>query len=390
MAKVISTAELAQERVNLEGLEEWQVESVPLKTVQLDPLTILKIVKHTRDNYPVPAVGQLLGIDIAGTLEVTNSFPYTINQKEDGGDDHEHRGGENTQPDTDSSDYQLKMLRCLRKLNYDANTVGWYQSTSMGSFWNQNLIESQLSYQRAFAQSVVIIYDPTRTSQGNLSLRAMRLTDAFMEIYKEQKFTMETLAKNHITPSSVFETLPIEIRNSHLLNALLRQLDEAALPSPSLSHALQSPASSFRSRIPAAHSSLTPNADNLELGLENYLEKHLEYLGETVEEYGQEQWRWHAWHRNFQKEQQRANQAVQKKRQENAARLASGADAIYSEEDLAATANPLSLQKIQASEPSRLESLIITNQIDTYCKQINQFSGPGLAKMYLTKAIQRK
>lgn len=140
--------------VNLEGIDPALLESKPLHEVQLDALVVLKILKHCREYAPVTATGQLLGIDVAGTLEVTNCFPFTSKSHEDEGQD-----------EMDGAEYQLQMLRCLRKLNYDANTVGWYQSTYLGSFWNQSLIETQYNYQKTFAQSVVIVYDPTRTTQ---------------------------------------------------------------------------------------------------------------------------------------------------------------------------------------------------------------------------------
>ncbi|KND01653.1 uncharacterized protein SPPG_03450 [Spizellomyces punctatus DAOM BR117] len=361
--------------VNLEGIDPGLLESKPLHEVQLDALVVLKILKHCREYAPVTATGQLLGIDVTGTLEVTNCFPFTSKSHEDEGQD-----------EMDGAEYQLQMLRCLRKLNYDANTVGWYQSTYLGSFWNQSLIETQYNYQKTFAQSVVIVYDPTRTTQGNLCLRALRLCDGFMELYQNRKFTMESLIHNKLTPTSIFQSLPIKIRNSHLLTALLHELDEQISFPPSLENSLSLPSSTYTPRIPTNISPFSPNLDKLELGLESYLEKHLEYLGETVEEHGQEQWRWQGWQRNLQKEQQRLQQTISKRRLENSSRAAQGLPPAYTEEDLQPTSQTLT--KILANEPSRLESLIITNQIDTYCKQVTQFAGPGLTKMFMTKGVR--
>ncbi|KAI9100986.1 hypothetical protein DFS34DRAFT_612752 [Phlyctochytrium arcticum] len=369
-----ATNESVETSVNLDGIDPALLESKPLVEVQLDALVVVKILKHCREYAPVTATGQLLGIDVAGTLEVTNCFPFTSKSHEDDGQD-----------DVDGAEYQLQMLRCLRKLNYDANTVGWYQSTYLGSFWNQSLIETQYNYQKTFAQSVVIVYDPTRTTQGNLCLRALRLCDGFMELYKTKKFTMDSLIQNKLTPTSIFQSLPIKIRNSHLLTALLHELDEQSSFLNSLQNSLSIPSSTYTPRIPNV-SPFSPNFEKLELGLESYLEKHLEYLGETVEEHGQEQWRWQAWQRNVQKEQARLQQIVAKRRAENSARVAQGLSLVHPEEELQ-VASP-ALTKMMANEPSRLESLIITNQIDTYCKQITQFAGPGLTKMFLTKSVR--
>ncbi|KAI8853101.1 hypothetical protein BC829DRAFT_382848 [Chytridium lagenaria] len=287
------------------------------------------LVSKPLSEVVLDALVALLGVDIAGSLEVTN---YSGDESEGAAAD-----------EIDGAEYQLQMLRCLRKLNFDANSVGLYVSTHLGSFWNQTIVENQYHYQKMYAQSVLIVYDHTRTVQGNLSLRALRLTDTFMELFKDKKFTMEALHAHKLTPSGIFESLPVRVRNSYLLNALLQQLEEDITST---------------------------------LGVESYLERHLEYLGDTVDEHGQEQWRWQGWNRSLQKEQAKSAQISSKKRQENAARVASGLAPLHSEEDIL-TPTP-ALAKILSTEPSRLETLIISNQIDTYCKQ-----------MYLTKAVAR-
>ena len=55
--------------------------------------------------------------------------------------------------------YQVDMMRCLRDVNVDNNTVGWYQSTYLGSFVTHKLIETQYNYQQTFNnKSVVIVH----------------------------------------------------------------------------------------------------------------------------------------------------------------------------------------------------------------------------------------
>ena len=55
--------------------------------------------------------------------------------------------------------------------------VGWYQSTYLGAYMDTDLIQSQFAFQNETAESVVLIYDPERTAQGSLSLKAFRLSD---------------------------------------------------------------------------------------------------------------------------------------------------------------------------------------------------------------------
>lgn len=85
------------------------------------------------------------------------------------------------------------MMRCLRAVNVDNNTVGWYRSAHLGNFVDLNLIETQYSYQSSLSEhSVVLIHDVSKsTAQSNLSLRAFRLQREFMKAFEAKKFTTE-------------------------------------------------------------------------------------------------------------------------------------------------------------------------------------------------------
>lgn len=75
--------------------------------------------------------GQLLGLDVNGSLEVTNCFPSPSNDEED------------------AQQYQKEMMMQLRKVNVDCNTVGWYQSAFLGSFLDQDILKQQYEYQKS-------------------------------------------------------------------------------------------------------------------------------------------------------------------------------------------------------------------------------------------------
>eukprot|EP00951_Prasinocladus_malaysianus_P038905 scaffold430820_cov45-Prasinocladus_malaysianus.AAC.1 len=48
----------------------------PLRQVQVDGHAILKMVDHCKSSMPNLVTGQLLGLDIGQTLEVTDCFPF--------------------------------------------------------------------------------------------------------------------------------------------------------------------------------------------------------------------------------------------------------------------------------------------------------------------------
>ena len=58
-----------------------------------------------------------------------------------------------------------------------------YTSTYLGSSLNESLIETQYNYQEQIRNCVVLVYDPLRTGKGGTALRALRLTESFMELY---------------------------------------------------------------------------------------------------------------------------------------------------------------------------------------------------------------
>ena len=135
-------------------------------------------------------------MDEKGILQATNSFPFpTIDIPSTDGH-HDNNAASNLAAAAPrakvNAAYQTEMIRNLREVNIDANNVGWYTSASMGNFMNAHMIENQAYYQKDLNErTVAIVHDVSRSSQGSLSLRAFRLSPAFMVAYKKQEFTTE-------------------------------------------------------------------------------------------------------------------------------------------------------------------------------------------------------
>ncbi len=159
----------------------------------------MKIIKHCSQSFPSIATGSLVGMDVNGTLQVTNTFPFpTVELPATDTYHHDNNAALNYAAAAPrakaNTTYQAEMIRNLREVNVDANNVGWYTSANMGNFINANLIENQYYYQKELNErTVAIVHDVSRSSQGSLSLRAFRLSPTFMAAYKEGKFTTERL-----------------------------------------------------------------------------------------------------------------------------------------------------------------------------------------------------
>lgn len=74
-----------------------------------------------------------------------------------------------------AEEYQLDMMRRLRKVNVDHYHVGWYQSSDVGSFLSLPLLESQFHYQTSIEESVVLIY-------GNVCFLLNLVSNYYVEV----------------------------------------------------------------------------------------------------------------------------------------------------------------------------------------------------------------
>jgi translation initiation factor 3 subunit H len=160
----------------------------------------MKIIKHASQTFPTTATGSLVGMDVNGVLEITNCFPFpTVDvPASDNTSSHQAENLANMAASAPrakaNAAYQTEMIKMLREVNVDANNIGWYTSTSMGNFINSNTIENQYFYQRELNErTVALVHDVSRSVQGSLSLRAFRLSPAFMTAYREGKFNIERL-----------------------------------------------------------------------------------------------------------------------------------------------------------------------------------------------------
>jgi len=236
----------------------------------------------------------------------------------------------------ETSDHQFEMMRLLREVNVDNSCVGWYQSMYLGIYSTSSLLENQLSYQTEMSpNAVVILYDPMQTTNGKLVIKCYRLSEECVEYKKNESNT-------YIDPNNIFEEVPIRLSNSGLIQAFLTDLvdgvfdretdtDEAVLSS----------------------TTIDTTFDRLDLSQSRYLEKHLEFLCGWVDDMTTEQ----------QKFQFHSRQAARSK----------------TKADWEA-----------ADAPRRMESLLIANQIDSYCDQMNAFTAEGIGKLELLNGVHKK
>jgi hypothetical protein len=283
-----------------------------IECVKLDPLVVLKIVKHVREMNGNDTGGQLLGVKVNNVLEVTNCFSFISSQGDEVEQSSIKRG-------------QVEMRRLLREIKiYDMNVIGWFQSCNQ-VFGSQAMIETQFNYQQSIPSSVVIIYDSLIPS-SSVSFKAYRLSDKFMEVYRE------TLDRKD-WDLEIFEELPVRINTSAIV-------------------------SEWMDRNNLFISTEDRWKDKMKSSLSNtsYLEKQFTFLTEALEDLGQEEYKWNKYFSQL----IRFNQANQRKKNE---KKTDGGDLVIDSDTLK---TPL--------EPKYYDILTLTKQISRICDDIECFS----------------
>mmetsp|Transcript_25433 Transcript_25433/g.58678 ORF Transcript_25433/g.58678 Transcript_25433/m.58678 type:complete len:339 (-) Transcript_25433:112-1128(-) len=319
-----------------------------IKEVHIYGLAVLKIVKHCQESLPTMVTGSLLGLDIGDVLEITHAFPFPAPRPRPNPDDviAAASAAADDADQLEGYEYQLEMMKMLREVNVDNNCVGWYQSTYLGSFSTSALVENQYSYQVDLSRnSVVVLYDPTRTTAGTLALRAYRLSD--------KAVAMRTSGSNaYIPPGEIFEEIPVILKNPGLVRALLFDIGQDCEGNAS------------KGSAPAASVDFDVDFDRLDTSTGPYLEKNLEFMCSWVDDLAQEQQKYQYYARHL-------------------SRGTGGKGAATPLEGEAAKA------AWEAPEaPRRIDGLLIQNQIRKYCDQVNGLAGRGFGRLFLAKGLQ--
>lgn len=316
----------------------------------------MKVIKHCQENFPMTVMGQLLGMDVADTLEITNCYPF---MSQPGGATGGPDGMDLAAFERGQQQYQRDMMWCVREVNIDHQVVGWYQSTGsqMGSFLSSQWIETQFNYQNNLSNIVCLVYDPVRTEEGTLSINAYRLTKEFMEVMRKGDFTSLGFSQKTVLSSSIIEEVPISLHNSSLINAYLVELDQA---------------DEFCGENDVELSRLS-------ISDKPVLEQSMEFLICDLDTLGKEQSKYSYFMRNLVRSHGQLIDRMRKRRAENKSRNANGEDPLPEEDDV--------LQLFE-KEPARLENKILLKGLDSYVDSIKSLASEGIVKQYGVSAVQ--
>lgn len=184
-----------------------------------------------------------------------------------------------------------------------------------------------------------------------------------------------SLQKSGLRYQDIFIELPVTIHNSHLLTSLLHQLPAAPLKKapefPLTLAELNRAANTYTSP-------LNPNFDALELSVDPFLEKTCDLLLETIENHHTELNNHQYYQRSLAREQAKITAWQQKRKAENAARSASKQPLLPEDEWTKLFKLP--------QEPSRLEIMLNSGQVEQYAKQVDGFAATVTGKLFAVKS----
>lgn len=185
-------------------------------------------------------------------------------------------------------------------------------------------------------------------------MKAIRVKDAFISLFKDQKLTAKDFRDANISWKDVFQELPIKVQSSSLCQALAAEFEP-----PSTSQG---------------------DFDRLNLSVGPFLEKNIESLLDCMDDLVMEQQKVTAYHKNVARQAQLMASWLQKRRQENQARRAAGDD-LLPEED------PTLFRPVP--EVSLLDNYIVTSQLSAYCDQLNVACTQNVQKLFVANALQQ-
>ena len=184
-----------------------------------------------------------------------------------------------------------------------------------------------------------------------------------------------SLLKSGLRFQDILTELPVVIHNSHILTSFLHQL-----PSGPPTKELDFPSSlAALDQDPALTSlPLAPNLDALELSIDPFLEKTCDLLLDSIESHHTENNNYQFYQRSLAREQAKITQWQQKRKAENAQRVITKQTPLPEDEWQRLFKLP--------TEPSRLETLLNSRQVEQYARQVDGFSAGITGKMFAVRS----
>lgn len=292
----------------------------------LDSTVVLQIVQHCQDSTD-NCFGKLIGYESENKLVVVNSFALPSDLAE-------------------SDEYTGQRLKYFQDIKFESFVLGWYQKAGEGTFLDLTSIEFQYNLQVDFPKSVMLVYNPIKSQIGEFPLTAYNLSDEFMTFFADEEFTMRRAADLKLTAKNVFIEVPVEVYSTPLVNGFMAQFAYG-----------------------------TEETEDSE-GLRMFLERHLEGINYGMEDFIDKEQKLFSHIKAVQKQKSQQKNFELKRIEENKMRHERGEALLDLHEGSGSLFRPI-------PQPSRLESLLISQLLNNFTSEVDSFCKDAQAKINL-------
>ncbi|QPG73447.1 hypothetical protein FOA43_000757 [Brettanomyces nanus] len=316
-------------------------------SVEINASVALKLAKIGENHYPGTSSGPIYGFDNKETSVINICHLISFPTQHTSGDDVFNTRSSNAK-------FQTEFLSKLRESKIGAKLLGWFITCISGKHLRQTLIESILRLQETNRKehrddfpALLVVYDPSSALDSLLSLKVLRISDAFLKTWdSETRFIAKNLIENRLSYKNIFESVPATIRNSHLINLKIQELDISAI-----------------------------YGEDLEL-TSNYLNgtvQNAEQLTEAIDNFNHNLGNFNYFQRSLSREITKVKQWKLRAQQENSQKLKIDPKAQVSEPDWT---TQFKLPQV----PSKYENLVISGQVDSFCNNLESTGSVEHAK----------
>lgn len=215
---------------NQESVKE--VEASPSYTVKINASIALKLASIGESSNSNITTGPIFGFDGVedNIISVTHTIAFptfnnSSNNSNNSADDFFNLRSSN-------SKFQQDFLSKLETAGYTAHLLGWFIYSTGGKYISPSVVESLLQLQETLRNnkreipSLLMVYDPSKSRDGYLSLKCFKLSDAFLRTVKsENKFIAKNLIENKLSFKNLLEEMAVIIKSNHLTNLKIQEFD---------------------------------------------------------------------------------------------------------------------------------------------------------------------
>jgi translation initiation factor 3 subunit H len=212
----------------MSATQESSAEASPSYSIKINASVALKLASIGENSTANITAGPIYGFDgvESNIISITHAISFPVYNNTD----------DFFNLKTSNSRFQYDYLNKLKASNYTANLLGWFVCSTGGKFISQSVVEALYQLKENFRNdkseipSLLIVYDPSKSTDGYLSLKCFKLSDAFLKTIKsENKFIAKNLIENRLSYKNILEELTVVIKSNHLTNLKIQefQLDDS-------------------------------------------------------------------------------------------------------------------------------------------------------------------